>query len=585
MGGAEAGRPYLTPHRICAQMRKVMERLNLIFAAIVSFFFLAPANVLLAQQVSESPSQSNEYDVVIRNGRVLDGAGNPWISADIAILNGRIARIGSIKGSGNTEIDAANRYVSPGWIDMMDQSGEVLLKNGLAENKLKMGVTTAIGGEGGAPVPASELPNYFAVLREKGISMNFGTYYGATQARVEVINDVARKPTVKERQKMEAIVRQAMQNGAFGLTTALIYPPATFQSTEELVALAKAMRPYGGIYASHIRDEGSQLVSAINEAATIGEKAGVPVEIFHLKAAYQPGWGQIMPLAGQAIEDARKRGVDIAADMYPYTAGGTGFDVLIPPEVLENGVDEAIKDLRDPEFRTRLLRRVKADEFGSWSQLNLVQASGGWDNIVLANANSAKYNPYNNRRMSDIARELDQDPWDLAWNIVLEAYPNRAGGYFFFISEKDIETALRFPWIGIGSDAAAAEVEGGVDALGLPHPRSYGTFPRVIARYVRERSVLSLEDAIRKMTSWPAQRLGIRDRGVLREGLWADVVVFDFDNIKDNANWIDGTASPTGIDYVLVNGEIVVDYGRHTGLRPGRVLLGQGAQSSDEVED
>ncbi len=299
------------------------------------------------------------YDIVIRNGRVLDGAGNPWIVADVAIKDGRFVRIGKIDGNGKREIDATGRFVSPGWIDMLDQSGSVLSANGLAESKLLQGITTGIAGESGTPVPAEELADYFAGLEKNGISMNFGTSYSETQARVAVLGESARDPTPEELDQMRVLVETAMKNGALGITTALIYPPASYSTTEELVEMAKVAGNYGGVYGSHIRGEGKELVQSIDEAIVIGEKGGLPVEIFHLKAAYQPGWGTLMREAGEKIESARKRGVDVTANMYLYEAGGTGLSAVIPAWASEGGEAKLLERLGDPAIRTRLKKKLR----------------------------------------------------------------------------------------------------------------------------------------------------------------------------------------------------------------------------------
>lgn len=515
-----------------------------------------------------------EYDLVIRNGRVLDGQGNPWVRADVAIKDGRFAKIGKVDGRGAREIDAAGDYVSPGWIDMMDQSGEVLRVNGLAENKLREGVTTAIAGEGGTPVGSAEVAAYFKELETKGVSMNFGSYYGAGQARVEVMGDVAGKPTPEQMEKIKAHVDEAMKAGAVGIATALIYPPYSFQSTEELVELAKVANRYGGIYASHMRDESADLLKAIGESIEIGEKSGIEVEIFHFKAAYAPGWGKLTPAAGKLIEEARARGVNIAADMYVYTAGGTGLDITVPNWVWEEGAEKGLAKLKDPAVRTRLKQEVAAGSEPGWS--NLVNASGGWDHVVLANAFDPEMDKYRYKSLAYIGEQLHKDPADVAWDIILKGQPHRPMALFFMMSEPDIEMALKFPWMSIGSDAGAAEKPGEMDAIGLPHPRAYGNFPRVISEYVKARHVLTLEDAVRKMTSWPATRLKLFDRGAIREGLRADVTVFNYDRINDVADYQHPTAFPTGIDYVLVNGQLVIDQGKHTGARPGMVLRGPG---------
>lgn len=515
---------------------------------------------------------SSTWDVVIRGGRLLDGAGNPWVGGDLAVLDGRIARIGRVEGTGRVEIDARGRYVSPGWIDMMDQSGGVLRSNGLAENKLRMGVTTAIGGEGGTPVPAGLIPEYLAELEERGISLNFGTYFSAAQARVAVLGGEQRAPTADELERMKAVMDTAMRAGAVGMATALIYPPGSYAATDELVELARVVAAHGGIYASHIRGEGAEVVEAVEEAIAIGEGAGLPVEIFHLKVAHQPGWDSLMHEVGRSIEAARARGVEVAADVYPYTAGGTGLEATVPTWAQVGGTDSLKARLRRPEVRERLKGELETGSPGWW---NIVEASGGWENVVLVNARNGENARFEGRTLEEIGRLRGVDPADAAWDLVVEG-SGRVMAIYHMMSEPDIEAALRFPWTSIGSDAAAALQDGGTDVLGLPHPRSYGTFPRVIRRYVVERGVLTLEEAIRKMTSWPAARMGLTDRGLLREGFHADLVVFDLDDLRDRATYEEPTLPPEGIDWVLVNGEVVVEGGRHTGARPGRVLRGPG---------
>ena len=530
-----------------------------------------------AALVSAAPAAAEEfaYEVVIRNGRLLDGLGNPWLRGCIAIKDGRIASIGRCDGRGRREIDAHDHYVSPGWIDLMDQSGEVLQRNGLAENKLLQGVTSAIAGEGGTPVPADRIDAYFRDLEAKGISLNFGTYYSSAQARVAVMGDGAGAPTPQQLEKMKELVATAMRAGAVGIATALIYPPDSFQSTQDLVELAKVAAQYNGIYASHMRDESAALLSAIGESIAIGEQAGIQVEIFHFKGAYQPGWGQLVPQAIALIDGARARGVNVGADMYLYAAGGTGLDITVPNWVWERGMEQGLKQLRSPRVRERLKREVQGGSLPGWS--NLVQASGGWDHVVLANAFDEGYDKYRYKSLEYIGKQLGKDPADVAWDILLKGAPkNRAMALFFMMSEDDIQTALQAPWMAIGSDAGAAERLGEIDAIGLPHPRAYGNFPRLIAEYVRKRKVITLEDAVRKLTSLPATRMRLFDRGALREGLWADLTIFDFDRIQDNATYENPVAVPAGVDYVLVNGQIVVDEGKHTGAKPGRVLRGSG---------
>ncbi|WP_262690079.1 N-acyl-D-amino-acid deacylase family protein [Kordiimonas aestuarii] len=514
------------------------------------------------------------YDVVIRHGRVLDGAGNPWVPADVAIKGGIIVKVGEVPGKGAREIDAAGKYVSPGWIDMMDQSGEVLLKVGLAPNKINMGVTTLIGGEGGTPVEADAIDAYFSDLETKGISVNFGTYYSATQARVAVLGDSDIDPTPAQLEEMKKRVGTAMDAGAMGITTALIYPPSSFHKTDNLIELARVAGAKGGLYASHIRGESAEFLDAVREAIRIGEEGGAGVEIFHLKAAYYPNWGKDMKTALGLIDAARARGVNVAADLYPYVAGGTGLEVTAPSWVYADGIEKAVERLKDPDVRAGLKKEIAAGPQKGWT--NLVYVSGGWKNVVLANSHLEEYARFHNRNFQEIGAALGRDPADVAWDIMLEAYPKRPFALYFMMSEDDVRLAMQAPWVSIGSDAASAMKEGDFDALGLPHPRSYGTFPRIIAKYVRDEGVLSLENAIRKLTSWPAARMGLMDRGLIREGLKADITVFDLGAINDTATWENPTAKPTGIDYVLVNGSLVLDAGHHTGATPGKVLRGPG---------
>lgn len=545
--------------------RQMISAFRGVFSAFFAFCLLTgflPASAL------------NDYDIVIRDARVLDGAGNPWVPADVAVLDGKIAKVGRVTGVGSREIDASGKYLSPGWIDMMDQSGGALREVGFAPNKINMGVTTLIGGEGGTVVPASEIDSYFAELEAKGISVNFGTYYSATQARVAVLGDSAADPTHEQLEEMKSLIAEAMEAGAMGITTALIYPPSAYHKTENLIELAKVAAKYDGIYASHIRDESSRFLDAVAEAIRIGEESGAGVEIFHLKAAYYPNWGKDMPRALEMMQAARERGVNVAADVYPYVAGGTGLEITAPNWVYEEGVEQALEWLRDPDMRARMKRDLAAGPAPGWT--NLVYSTGGWKNVVLANSYLEDYAKFHGKNFEQIGNELGRDPADIAWDILLEALPNRPLALFFMMNEEDVRLALQSPFVSIGSDAASALKEGDLDALGLPHPRSYGTFPKIIAKYVRDEGVLPLPEAIRKMTSWAATRMGLSDRGLIREGLAADILVFDLEAIEDTATWDEPTAKPVGIDYVIVNGELVLDAGKHTGATPGEVLRGPG---------
>jgi N-acyl-D-aspartate/D-glutamate deacylase len=538
---------------------------------------LTSAPTFVAAQ--ETAADSAEYDVVLRNGRVLDGSGNPWILADVAIRDGRFARIGTVTGRGRKEIDVAGKYVSPGWIDMMDQSGSVLPRNGLAENKLKMGVTTAIGGEGGTPVPAGRLGEYWDTLETRGIAINFGSYFSEVQTRVPVLGRANRAPAPDELDRMRAIMDTAMRSCAMGMTTALIYPPGSYATTDELVEIAKVAARHGGTYATHMRDEGSGVVGAVREAITIGERADIPVEIFHLKAAYRPGWGTLMREVRATVDSARGRGVDVAADMYVYTAGGTGLEATIAAWAHEGGTDSLKARLADPGIRARLKREIETGSPGWW---NIVEAAGGWDGVVLVNARNPDNARYEQHTLTEIGKMMGKDPADAAFDLVSQGQ-GRVMAIYHMMGEEDVETALRFPWTSIGSDAGAALNPGEQDGLGLPHPRSYGNHVRVISRYVKERNVLTLSEAIRKMTSWPATRMRLSERGVIRIGAWADVTVFDLDSLADVATYEEPTEFARGIEWVLVNGTVVIANGEHTGAKPGKVLYGPGCTAEGEA--
>jgi N-acyl-D-amino-acid deacylase len=525
-----------------------------------------------AQNVAQTPTT---YDVVIRNGRVLDGAGNPFVLADVGIKDGRFAKIGRITERGKTEIDATGKYVSPGWIDMMDQSGSVLPRNGLAENKLRQGVTTAIGGEGGIPVPAaSNVAAYFAGMEKTGISINFGSYYSETQARTAVLGPSSRAPNAAELDRMRAIMDTAMRAGAMGMTTALIYPPSSYATTDELVEIAKVAAKYGGVYASHIRGEGAEVVQSVAELITIAEKAGLPGEVFHLKVAHKPSWGVRMDSIRMIVDAARARNVDVAADMYVYTAGGTGLEATIPSWAFDGGIDSLKARLANPAIRTRLKNEQKTGSPGWW---NIIEAAGGWDGVILVNARNPANARYEQKSLSEIARIMNKEPADAAMDLVLQGQ-GRVMAIYHMMGEQDIETALKFPWTSIGSDAGAVMTLGKPDETGLPHPRSFGNATRVIAEYVKKRHVLTLEEAVRKMTSWPATRMRLADRGMIKQGLWADVTIFDLDQLQDRATYDDPMAFPTGIEYVLVNGVVTIDHDKHTGAKAGKVLYGPGKQ-------
>jgi N-acyl-D-aspartate/D-glutamate deacylase len=518
-------------------------------------------------------ARQDAYDILITGGRMLDGAGNPWVAANIAIKGDRIVRIGRFTAPAARLINAAGLYVAPGFIDIMDQSGASLRRDGSAQSKVRQGVTTLIAGEGGTPGPPSELDQYFATIEKQGISVNFGTFVSAAQARTAVLQAANREPTAAELERMKAIIDDAMRRGALGLTTALIYPPESYSKTAELVELAKVAARYGGIYASHVRDEGLGALGAIGEAIEIGEKAGLPVEIFHLKVAHRAGWKTLLPKIDALVQSARARGVDITADQYPYTASSTSLDSCIPAWAAEGGAADRNKRLKDSAIRTRIRNEMA---HGSPGWFNRIEAVGSWKNIVIASMPTGGDQHYVGMTIHDIARERRQASEDAVMDLVSQS-TGSISALYFMMSEDDVRTAMTYPWVSVGSDAAALDA---ATAQGRPHPRAYGTFPRIIARYVRESHVLTLENAIRRMTSLPAAKLNLGGRGVLTEGAFADIVIFDYDRIEDTATYTAPHQYPKGIPYVLVNGQLVVDNGEHTGAWPGRVIYGPGRRAS-----
>jgi len=512
------------------------------------------------------------YDVLIKGGRVLDGAGNPWFAADVAIRGDRIVRIGRFEATAARVIDAAGLYVAPGFIDMMDQSAGALMLDGKAQSKVRQGVTTGIAGEGGTPGPPDQLDKYFDAVLRRGISMNFGTFVSAAQARYAVLGAAMRDPSPEELERMKSVIEAGMQRGALGMTTALIYPPGSYATTPELVELAKVAARYGGIYATHMRDEGAGVLDGFREAIEIGQKAGLPVEIFHLKVAHRKLWRKTMPKINDLVMSAREQGLEINADQYPYTAGGTGLEACIPAWAAEGGPEERNKRLKDPAIRNRIKREMKKGSPGWW---NIVEATGSWKNIVIASMPEGGEKRYVGMSIAAIAKELRKSPEDTVMDLV-GSFSGRISALYFMMSEDDVKTAMQYPWVGAGSDAPAGSVE---TAKGKGHPRAYGNFPRIIARYVRESKVLTLENAVRRMTSLPAGKLNIAGRGLLKEGNFADIVIFDYEKIEDMATYENPHQYPKGIPYVLVNGRLVVDKAEHTGATPGRIIYGPGKPS------
>ena len=529
------------------------------------------------------------FDLVVRGGEVVDGRGSPRVRADIGVSGDRIVALGDLSAAtATTVVEATGRIVSPGFIDVQGQSGTTLLVDGGGESHLRQGITSEIIGEGDSPafwtaktasaealaragirVDWTSFEEYFARLAAEPIAINVGTLVPATLVRSEVIGLENRPPTPDELTRMEQMVAKAMADGAFGLSSALIYVPGSFARTEELVALAKVAGRQRGLYVTHIRGESFNLFNALDEALRIGRDADLPVVIFHLKVGAQANWGR-MPEVLAKITAATAAGQKVSATMYPYTAGGTRLAAVLPLWVQEGGTDAMLTRLADPAERARIRKEVETTMDG-WENLLMAATFAG---VQIASVPADYDQTVVGQRLSEIASTRRVDPWDALFDVVTGT-KGRAGALFHMMSEDDVRTGLSAPFVSIGTDSAAIRAEGPL-AQGQPHPRAYGTFPRVLGKYVREDRVLGLEDAVRRMTGLPAEQFAIRDRGVVREGAFADLVVFDPATVADTATYEAPHQYPRGIDYVIVNGTVAVTPAGVTGSRAGRPLYGQG---------
>ena len=534
------------------------------------------------------------YDIVIEHGHVIDGTGSPWYAAQIGIRNGKIAAIGKLDGQPRKlTIDAAGQVVAPGFIDMLGQSELNMLVDPRVPSKIYQGITTEITGEGDSVAPLNAamiaanrdeyahlgitadwttLGQYFARLERQGMGINLASYVGATGVRHIVLGEADVAPTPAQLDQMRALVRQAMLEGAVGLSTSLQYAPAPYAKTPELIALAGEAAKYGGIYATHVRSESDAILPAIDEAATIGREAHTSVEIWHLKAAGHANWGR-MPEIVARIDSYRAAGLDIAADTYAYTAWGNPFSAFIPPWAHEGGDAKLLERLQDPATRARIradLLNPHSDWDNEWQEIS------GPQDILITGVQNPDLKPLLGKRLSEIAAQWQEDPIDALCDLLLRDHADTEVAVFA-MSEPDVQLALRQPWVSIDNDAGGTSPDG---LLGQQHthPRAYGTFPRILRKYVREENVLTLEDAIRKFSALPAQRLRLGDRGVLKLGLAADIVVFDPATIRDLATYEDPNQLSVGMRFVLVNGVPVIAEGRMTGALPGKVLRGPGYQ-------
>jgi N-acyl-D-aspartate/D-glutamate deacylase len=533
------------------------------------------------------------FDLIIRNGHIVDGSGSPWYSGDVGILNGRIAQIGHLADSqARRVIDAQGHVVAPGFIDMLGQSELSILVNPHLPSKIFQGITTEITGEGGSVAPLNKkmiaadrggfthykikpdwltFGGYFARLEKQGMGINLASYVGATQVRRMVLGEVNRAPTPAELEQMKTLVREAMQQGAVGVSTALQYAPAPYAKTEELIALATEAARFGGIYATHMRNEGDGINAALDEAFRIGREAQIPVEIWHLKAAGKPNWNR-MPEIVARIDAARASGVDVSADTYAYPAWFNSFSAFIPPWAHDGGEAKMAERLKDPAMRARIRQEMLTAD-SSWD--NEWQEINGPEDILISVVQNPKLLSLQGKTVQQIAQARNKDAIDTIFDLLIEDPGMDVA--VFAMNEKDVALALQQPWVSICNDSQGTAIDG---LLGKehPHPRAYGTFPRILRKYVREDKLLTLPDAIRKFSALPAQRMRLTDRGVLKQGLWADIVVFDPEKIRDLATFENPNQLSEGMEFVLVNGVPVIDGGKMTDALPGKVLRGQGSQ-------
>ena len=553
-------------------------------------FILAFTAVLMCMAGTSRAAQS--FDVLIRNGRVMDGTGSPWYRADIGIRNGRIAALGRLPdATARTTIDARNLLVTPGFIDMLGQSELTILVEPHLPSKIFQGITTEITGEGNSVAPLTDkmieadrpmydhlkltpdwhtLGQYFTQLERHGMGINLASYVGATSVRRYVIGDDDRPPNPQELQKMKQLVAAAMRDGAFGVSSSLEYAPAPYASTEELIALASEAGRYGGIYSTHMRSEQNGIMQSLDETFRIGREAHVPVEIWHLKTAGKSNWGRMKDVVAK-IESARADGVDVTADTYAFTAWFNSFSAFIPPWAHDGGDAKLIERMRDPTTRARIRKELLTDS-SSWD--NEWLSIPGPEAILICVVQNPALKPLQGKTLAQAAAARHQDPIDALMDILIEdkAFTSVA---VFGMEEKDVALALEQPWVAIDNDSSGTAPTG---LLGEehPHPRAYATFPRILRKYVREEHRLTLQDAIRKFTSLPAQRLGLTDRGVLKQGMWADIAVFDPDTIHDVATFENPNQLSVGIQHLLVNGVPVISDGKATNALPGKVLRGPG---------
>ena len=527
-----------------------------------------------------------DYDLVLRGGKIIDGTGNPWFHGDLGVRNQRIVAVGQIgPRQGRQELDVRGLVVAPGFIDMHSHSDTLLLQDGNAESKIRQGVTTEVLGEGRSMAPRvgkltpraidiqgkvyqiESLQDYFQAAETAGIATNIASYVGLGTVWRCVMGDTFQRPSADQLETMKQLVTQAIQQGAWGLSSQVMMPPGSLATTDEIVGLCRAVAALGGIYSTHIRNEGTEVFAAVEEAIRIAETAELAVDIIHLKIADQQFWGRMNELIA-LIEAARHRGVNVQANVYPYTRGNNNLSSIIPPWAHEGGRGAMLDRLRDPETRRRMKRDIRQGLPGWYNHFTAI--GGDWGRMLVSGNNRFKGLTMDRVMALRTRGQNRPDLLDELFDLLIEE-GGSVGTVYAHHTERDMTLALRQPWCSIGSDGSAYAISGPL-RRGHPHPRNFGTFPRVLGRYVREQQTLRLEDAIRKMTSLNANKLGLRQRGLLVPGYWADVTVFDADRVIDRATFTAPFQYNEGIEFVIVNGELVLNRGQHTGKRPGRAL-------------
>jgi N-acyl-D-amino-acid deacylase len=552
--------------------------------------FLTIVCTMFAQHPSPSPPA--DFDVIIKGGTVYDGTGAEARQADVAIRGDRIEGIGDFKtAKAKTIIDAKGLAVAPGFINMLSWSTESLIQDGRSQSEIRQGVTTEIMGEGESMGPVNDrvrehkirqqadikyditwntLAEYLQYLEKRGVSCNVASFIGATTIREYVIGFEDKAPTPEQLDQMRELVRKEMEAGALGIGTSLIYPPAFYAKTDELIELCKVAAKYQGKYISHMRSEGSRVLEALDELIRISREAKIPAEVYHIKVSGRENWPKIDDLLSR-IEAAQREGLKITADMYTYTAGGTGLDASLPPWTEDGGYPALFKRLRDPATREKIKAEVQKPT-GAWE--NLYLDAGGPEHILLVEFKSEKLKPFTGKTLADVARMRGKDPIDTAMDLIAED-ESRIGTLYFIISEENVKKELAKPWISFGSDEASQAPEG-VFLKSNPHPRAYGNFARVLGKYGRDEKLIPMKEAIRRLSGLPATNLGLDHRGFLKEGMFADVTVFDPATITDHATYEKPHQYATGVKHVFVNGAQVLKDGEHTGAKPGRALWGPG---------